>query len=704
MQPRDVCVWGTIVQMDRRQPLVLAPEQQECFDRMLPSLVSRGRCLDLTKPGGGKTVIGTALFHELQVLFEASTGKKVIMVVVHPGSIKGSPEQDGVEPTSPWERELRKYGGIDSYYSVTVESLRIDRRTDVTEDVYISSGGVNHPILATAGEQDRFEWADDINGTREREFFDGRGKHSYSSWQARGLLMGRYERREGATSKSKRPQYDLTVCPTKRWMQLCIDYIPFVIIDEGHCGKNKTSQNQSNTAFLNAVYRAFQLTGHGFALISSGTFIQKESEHSANYMKMIGIASPVPGDMFVSSHTACAYRCYIEAVKYNEEIATAIALTHRVITSAKERNATISAVAASSAVAEFWMRCLMPVIHFSVPTPNYGQAFNAFLDVSDYVPDVTQSVQHDNIAVEGALVAPMIRDALKRLQHDPLCKVILVFRFHHNIDRAHRLMRQHYSNVCMYTGLESCSQRQSVKSLFQKSDEYRAIIGSIQTISLGIDLHDTVGGRQRFTYIPGDNDIVAVWQADNRSNRRGTLSHPVTFVCFAKTGGMEKIYNSNQRKSQIGLAVSKTRQKMDSEHSLKTRKYLYDTVLPGEYNRCLQLARMSTMVYLVDRPYFLIVRGDDGILREQMTPTASSIGFIETDTVENRARYSETSVLIAFLEERMESAYCQIDTPAELCADDLDSILFDSISDIPGICAGMNDALIPSNRTPRATL
>ena len=683
---------------------------------MLPVIQKKGKCLDLTKPGGGKTVVATAMFHELQRIYKDS-GKKVVMIVAHPGSIKGSREEEGVEPTSPWERELSKYGGLDSYYSVTTESLRINKDREQTMNVYTSCGGVSHPLLNCMGEKDRFQWADDINGTLERKFFEGEiqmgvSSNVYSSWQAQGLLMGRYTRVGDA--------YELVVSPTKRWMQMCIDCIPFVVMDECHTGKNKTSQNQSNTAFLSAVSRAFQLTGHGFILALSGTFMQKETEHSANYMKMIGTSSPVPGGMFVTSHPACPHRCYLEAAKYNADAAADIAFTHGVLTTTGDRNNSISAAKSSNAVVKFWMRCVMPEIHFSVPTPAYGQAFNAFMDVPEAFAlekRITAKLEaergkkpgkklkvavNDKILIEGAMVTPIVRDAMDRLRRDPLCKVVIALRFHDNIDKAHTLILPQYPNVCLYTGLESKHQRQMVKDRFQKSDDYRVIIGSIQTISVGIDLHDTIGGRRRFSYIPGDDDIVSVWQYDKRVDRRGTRSHPVTFVCYSKSGEMARVYKSNEKKSKIGTAVNNTRKKMESESSLKIRKCLYDTVLPGDYNRCIHLARMSKMVYLVDRPYFCIKRGEDGVPREELCPPAASIGYIQEDTPETRQRYEDPYKLIAFLEGEIEAAYQGIENPEEMEADDLDDLLFASISSIPGIFIGMNDSLIPSQCVPKS--
>lgn len=695
-------------QMTDHQPLILTPEQRECLNQMLPVIQKRGLCLDLTKPGGGKTVMAVAMFKELQKIYKDS-GKKVMMFVVHPGSIKGSREMEGIEPTSPWERELSKYGGMDSCHSVTIESLRINKCKSSTLGVYTSCGGVNHPILNETGERDRFQWADDINGTREREFFQGEispgvSSLTYSSWSAQGLLMGRYTK-VGAS-------YDLVVSPTRRWMQTCIDCIPFVVMDECHTSKNKTSQNQSSAAFLSAVSRAFQLTGHGFILLLSGTFIQKEMEHAANYMKMVGTSTPVPNGMFISSRSADAYRCYQEAIKYNPEEADKIAADHSIVLPMKERNPSVSASNVSNAVVKFWMRCIMPEIHFSVPTPTYGQAFNAFMDAPEAVAlekliagrltnGNSKVLSDDKILIEGALVTPIAQDALERLARDPLCKVVIALRFHQNITKAYDLLRVHYPRVCLYTGLESKSHRQTVKNQFQKNDEYRVLIGSIQTVSVGIDLHDTIGGRQRFSYIPGDDDIVSVWQYDKRVDRLGVRSHPVTFVCYSKSGEMARIYKSNEKKSEIGTAVNKTRKRMESENSLQIRKCLYETILPGDYNRCFKLNRLSKMVYLVDRPYFCIESGEDGVLRENMYPPFSQIGYIEEDTPDNRKRYDDPYQLIAYLEGIIESAYQEIDHPEEMSADDRDNLLFESISAIPGIYIGMNDALVPSDRVPR---
>lgn len=702
--------------MAQYQTLVLAPEQRECLDQMLPVIQKRGRCLDLTKPGGGKTVMAVAMFQELQRIYKDSE-KKVTMFVVHPGSIKGSREEEGVEPTSPWERELGKYGGLESYHSITVESLRINKSKNQDMEIYTSCGGVNHRLLNQAGEEDRFQWADDIGGIKEREFFQGEvgpgtTKNVYSSWNARGLLMGRYTR-IGNT-------YELVVSPTKRWMQMCLDCIPFVVMDECHTGKNKTSQNQSNAAFLSAVSRAFQLTGHGFILLPSGTFMQKETEHSANYMKMVGTSTPIPDGMFVSSHPACPYRSYLEAAKYNPEKAANIAFSHSILSQAGERNPAISAANSSKAIVKFWMQCIMPEIHFSVPTPSYGQAFNAFMEVPEaFVLEkriaaklAAENVRNpgkelkiavsDKTLIEGALVPPIVQDAMERLGRDPLCKVVIALRFHENINKAHELILPRYPNVCLYTGIESKHKRQVVKDRFQKSDDHRVIIGSIQTISVGIDLHDIVGGRQRFTYIPGDDDIVSVWQYDKRVDRRGTRSHPVTFVCYSKTGEMARIYESNEKKSKIGQAVNNTRRRMESESSLKIRKCLYETVLPGDYNRCVKLARMSKMVYLIDRPYFFIRRGEDGVDREELLPAPELIGYIEEDTPDSRTRYRDPRQLIPFLEGKIELAYQQLENPEGMSVDQMDEYLFGSISGIPGIAIGMNDALIPSDCVPRS--
>ena len=700
--------------MDTYPELALASEQTDFLNVMLQVLLEHGRLLDFSKPGAGKTIMGLALKRMVEYQFAETSKQKVVAFVVQPGAIKGMNPKDSVDPISPWIREFTKYGDIDCLRTITTEALRVN--DDKPGDkAYIRPGGARHPCIDEVTSS-RFVWADEISERKEKDVY-GNGirydkpDRAYSSWDADGLIMAKFEQNSDGT-------YSTEMFPTSRWMQFCMDHIVILFFDECQAGKNKTSQSQSFAALAQGVMRARELKKDksSFVVMMSGTPMQ-HNKHAANYMSMLGFNN-LPGNVFITSHHD-AHNCYLESLKYNEEKTTKIAKECHVIEDNGSKCVSLCAQKSAQAISAFWMQCVMPKIHFSVPTPSYGQVFNVFsraardedremLKKANRITLNNGSGKKSALAngvkqmTEKGLVHSVVRDAIMRLNNDPMCKAMIALRFHESIGIAIEHFKGSGYEPLLYSGYVSKAGRERAHSLFQHSDEHRLVIGSIQTLSLGMDWQDSIGGRQRFTYLVGDDDIVAMWQTVNRTDRRGTKSFPVIFIFYSiYSTQLLRVYQDIAKKSEVAKGVKETRQRV-KEESMRVRQSVYNTVLPGDYNRCLQLLGLSRMVYLIDRPYFLIDKDEENNdIAERMFPSEDSIGFIEQDTPASREDYRHTPTLVAYLEGVIKLRYDELGSAVEtMSTDELDKELFASISNIPGIFARDASILIKPDEVP----
>ena len=115
-----------------------------------------------------------------------------------------------------------------------------------------------------------------------------------------------------------------------------------------------------------------------------------------------------------------------------------------------------------------------------------------------------------------------------------MCKVIIFVSYTNSLLRTCEGLKQ-FDPLKLY-GETSIRQRANVIQAFQTDDMKRLIVSNIKVGGTGIDLHDTVGNRPRFTFIVPTYSISDVHQAGGRAYRQGTMSTSTIRLVHGKTG------------------------------------------------------------------------------------------------------------------------------------------------------------------------
>jgi len=662
----------------------LVPEQVEKLSGIFDSQREFGVSIDGSAPGAGKTIMALALGENIEENYAKPANQQMVMLVIQPGTIQGSGnESSDVESISPWERESKLYGKLDLYHPVTYESLRPNEDARNRSDIYITLGGNNSPIVSIYDNvpETHFKWASE----QERLMYDNPDPYGgnltidnkYSSWFAPGLIYGKYIKNQTGKGRSH------VFSPTKKLMQLFLDFVVVVFVDEFHLTKNNTDNNGAVAAVMRAAMRAREIRADkaAFVHMMSGTPMQKK-ENAVNYMRLLGMHNPVANNvMFVTSHNPRPFDCFMEAFVYNPQMAVDIAIQGGV---AQQTTAGFQALgmydeAAKKATYRFFKECILPRINFFVPSPSFGQTFTAMFNIkrpqdlqllnqadallkqySAEDPNAPRVGKESYFGLrsdarfltEQAMLYPIGQDALQRLASDPMCKVIIALRRVENVD-ALMQMFSGYSPLRFVAGQITKSQKEQIRSTFQLNDHSRVLIGTLQALAVGMNFQDIKGGRQVVTYMIGDDDIVMMIQMEGRTDRRDTQSYPIILVAYPKQFGHTiSIYKGNVSKTTEAGEILKSRKRSSKEETdPEFLRFMYNSVLPGDYNRAIQLDEIG-WVYLLDRPRFVIDRDAQGIaIGYHFSPPEGTFGYIGNEnTPENRAAYADTVTLIMYLD------------------------------------------------------
>lgn len=682
-----------------KKDILLVPEQSEALVGIVESLDKDGVALDISKPGAGKTLEALAAARKLEEKY-AYLGKKFVKFVIQPatqkeayapGSRKNTVSNDS-DSLSPWLKECTEYGELDTYHSITYEKLRSVENSSAKLPVYINLGGEDSTILNEIPPGAVFDWYSD----REQMLYDDTSskfsaptpENKYSSWDINALIYTKYVK--GSDGK-----YTGYASPTKKFMQLPSEVTLMIIVDEFHNIKNDSAQAKALACAFRVIMRARRANIPAFIILLSGTPLQKP-EHGINYMGIMGTHEPVENEiMFVSTTVPSPDQCYAEARNYDPELAMRIGLESKLINTARNGFNLLGNEASKKVMVRFWKECIAPKISHFVPTPSYGQTFTLMLDITD-PNDIHLLAQADALLIkaeeqkeenkafkgikkagtkipkgesyfalrsqaqgltERAMLNAVCKDAMSRIEADPLCKIFVCLRRIDNVEILLNMFPRQYK-LAKFVGEDmNIAAKESIKRDFQMRDSVRGIIGTIQSMAVGINFQDIIGGRQIISYITNDDDVVLVEQAVKRTDRRDSQSFPISLVFYPLSlGHTMSVYQGSIMKSENSREMMESRRKLLSEETdIEKKRDLYNTISPGEYNRAIQFRDVG-IIYLLDRPYFHVEYDQETgkpLSYEYVPSEPGSWGFIGyEDNLVNREAYKveNTSQLINFLQ------------------------------------------------------
>jgi superfamily II DNA/RNA helicase len=141
------------------------------------------------------------------------------------------------------------------------------------------------------------------------------------------------------------------------------------------------------------------------------------------------------------------------------------------------------------------------------------------------------------------------------------------------IDKARRALKAAgFADVAELTGDVPPTSRQAEIDRFNTSDTCRAMVMTTQTGGIGINLHDTQGGRKRVMFILPDYKVISIHQCVGRIFRYGSLSSGEAYVFYSQHdgGSAANIMASLAKKSVVIRSVLSGQENKEQK-------------LPGEY-------------------------------------------------------------------------------------------------------------------------
>lgn len=680
-------------------PVMLNDVQNLCAPQMLQQLREDKKVVNGAPTGSGKTVVTYWMLQQLREIH----GEDVELVVVHPSSLEANKTSIGPS-TSPWTRESKKYN--EDFISVTYDAIRgVTPRSSGAEVVYDVRGGTNMRKLSKIHEcmsdPSEFEWYGGDEGEEKAKYggdideLDPDPEQvsytNYCGLVVRKDIMKKRDREKkvkGNTRIVREPdaEYDHVFSPSKWWMQFCVKNIVLLVIDEIHHAKNDSVQNNALAALIRGVTRAAAMREDGASYFVCLTHTPMDKEvQAANYFKLFGLTNPVENnDMFITYGTRSVYQCFLEARLFNNKRATEIALDNKVI--AKRTNnryveAKTTLPNPAKVTFQLWLECVLSKIQFVIVSMSPRQLWNGFFDIHSGEDrklfreahrrlklsrafaerDTSKSMRlmsEGGLLADAAMVGTIARVCIKGLTNHQERRFLLAFSLIESVDRCIAMLKSAGYGRTVVGRVAGTNQNLSSADKKRlnidnataihnfQNDKIKVIVGTFAMLCTGLDLHDTIGERPRYTYFPAIYDITVEQQIAGRTARFGSRSVPQIFICYPKNIGsdIQKIYTSNINKSMVMTRTLEAiyRQGL-SESDIKYYKSIIR--LPGAYDRYIELPEgCEDMSFIWDYPMY--IRKED-----RYYPEEGRYGFIEEDTVEGRASYRSTAELIRYLEE-----------------------------------------------------
>jgi superfamily II DNA or RNA helicase len=398
-----------------------------------------------------------------------------------------------------------------------------------------------------------------------------------------------------------------TFTPTLALKQLVSTGALFVF-DEFHNLKNLSSQNKAAAAISRLVHDEVRRNPATRArcMMLSATPLDKV-EHAVNFIKLMGLTK----QPMLASYNPQTREMQPGAI---EELRTEAMAINPIKTievmgtfgfyGIDAHNWNTTSLKRARAIAyELYVRVILPFMSSAMP-PAEAPRFvrRGFFEIRDAENKrkVTEAVedlrgaarfneQKQSVVLNGdtnwgaitkalmdlevAQIADMCRVAISRLQSEMGLKVILAMGYKITIDKARRALRAAgFADVAELSGDVPPTERQAEIDRFNTTDSCRAMVMTTQTGGIGINLHDTQGGRKRVMYIMPDYKVISIHQCVGRIFRYGALSSGEAYVFYSQHegGAAANIMASLAKKSVVIRSVLSGEENKAQE-------------LPGEY-------------------------------------------------------------------------------------------------------------------------
>jgi superfamily II DNA or RNA helicase len=384
-----------------------------------------------------------------------------------------------------------------------------------------------------------------------------------------------------------------TYTPTLVLKQL-ISVGTLFVFDEFHNLKNTSTQNKAASTIsrlVNQEVRANPGAARSRCMMLSATPLDKV-EHAVNFIRLMGLTT----HHMLASYNPQTREMQPRAIEElrNEAMAINAMKTIDIMTTFNfygiDANSwTTTSLKRARAIAyELYVRVILPFMSSAMP-PAEAPRFvrRGFFEIRDAenkakvtkaVNDLRGATRFDEqrggvvlngdtnwgaitkalMDLEVAQIADMCRVAIARLQLTPGLKVILAMGYKITIDKARRALKAAgFVDVAELTGDVPPAERQAEIDRFNTSDTCRAMVMTTQTGGIGINLHDTQGGRKRVLFILPDYKVISIHQCVGRIFRYGALSEGEAYVFYSQHdgGAAANIMTSLAKKSVVIRSV-----------------------------------------------------------------------------------------------------------------------------------------------------
>lgn len=172
----------------------------------------------------------------------------------------------------------------------------------------------------------------------------------------------------------------------------------------------------------------------------------------------------------------------------------------------------------------------------------------------------------------------MIRQARKKLEADPKCQVVLFVNRLSTVDNLESALSDF--KPLLMTGKICGKKRGENLAKFQSPDsEYRLIISTVTTGSVGLDYDDKYGDRVRYMFLFPGYLFIDLFQATGRVNRLSTKSRAIIRFIWAKMG------NRNGYDMELKIMDAMAR---SCDNARKLMAGTSEIPFPGEYRHLVE--------------------------------------------------------------------------------------------------------------------
>lgn len=650
----------------------LRPTQISAAKDLLDAADLYGINYNSTPTGGGKTPMTLWLVQQMM----RKHGDDVKILIIGPTDL------DVVHKSSPWKRESEKYN-MDIARYISYEKIR--GKTPPTKDkssprdIVVSylgempnvpgqKYGVGYDNISS-----HFTWVD--KNERKQYKLQDKNKPEQMHYSSTGIAV---VMRKDILNKSGQ-SYDQEFSPTMDLMQYFIDNNVCLILEEIQSLRNATSTNNGAAAVIRAARRAWSYKGNTGSYIFCLSASPLDSASDAlNYFKFMGHSDPVHtgelDDMFVTGNNWNIKEIYIQASKFAPKRAKQIKNT----TQSKDKN---NPIEINKLAILYLIECVFYRIHAASLNITPKQIWNAFLDTDSqtdgkflrkaesklkeaeaYLKKGDKSkifavLSEAHGLMEKSIAIPIARDVDTRLKADKNSKCIIAFDRIESVDMCYEYLNSIYGRkVARIAGKSSMlsddesgkgvtkKEKQAILEKFQQNNnDIRVLVCITSRIATGIDLHDIHGGRQRWTYTPGNYNRIRSEQVIGRTPRIGSKSMPQIMICYPKILGslVMKLYNSYREKSQV---LAKALGSRLSENSTEEEIMIHNALVktPDQYDVYIQTS-CPELSYYQNSPSY------DYIKKKVLPKHPDEWFYVETNDEEGRKNFHKIEFMIDYV-------------------------------------------------------